>query len=145
MHARTYRRALALLLSTLSTLAAVTVIASPAQAAPNCIATYKVINVWPSPGTSGRAGFEGEFTVTNNGTVTTTGWRVEVHFRAGVEVRSALNSRIALDAAPVYVFADLGFNGPIVPGGSAKFAVVASKTAASISNTPLNIACAPLV
>lgn len=100
--ARTYRRALALLVPALGMLAAGTVIAAPAQAAPVWSMTYKA-NSWPATGGS-PAGFTGTFTLTNNATTKTKGWRAEVHFQAGVEVTANWNSEIVLDADPTYVF-----------------------------------------
>jgi hypothetical protein len=142
MHTRTYRRALTLLVSTLGMLATATAIGAPAQAAPLCSVAYSASG-WPaSPGFP--AGFEGRFTLTNNTTTTMKGWRVEVHFQAGVEVTTNWNSEKLLDVDPTYVFGNLAFNGEIRPGGAVRFGVTASKTANTISNTPLDSVCAPI-
>ena len=143
MHAGTYRRALGVLVTTLGMLAAATVIAAPAQADPICPMTYKVVDFWPATG-SFPAGFTGTFTLTNKSTTKTTGWRVEVHFRAGVEVTVNWGSEMILDADPVYVFGNVGHNREIGPGGSTQFGVNATKTADTISSTPLSYVCAPI-
>lgn len=143
MHARIYRRALTLLLSTMVTLTAATVVAVPAQAAPTCTATYRVASSWPA-GATFPAGFTGEFTLSVSPGTETDGWRVEVHFRSGVEVVSNWNSQIVLDADPVYVFGNASWNFEII-SGSTKFGVSATKTANNISNTPRNVACAPII
>jgi hypothetical protein len=143
MHAGTYRRALALLLSALGMITAATVVAAPAQAAPTCSATYRLVSSWPA-GATFPAGFTGEFTLSVSPGTETDGWRVEVHFRTGVEVVSSWNSQIVLDADPVYVFGNASWNFEII-SGSTKFGVSAVKTANNISNTPRNVACAPII
>jgi hypothetical protein len=137
MHAKTYRRALALLLSVLVTLTATTVVATPAHAAPTCSATYRVSSSWPT-------GFSGEFTLSVSPGTETKGWRVEVHFQTGVEVTSNWNSEKLLDADPVYVFGNASWNFEII-SGSTRFGVWARRASSSVPTTPRNVACAPIL
>jgi len=142
MHARTYRRAFALLLPLLGILAA-TVIASPAQAAPQpCSVAYQASG-WPATG-SGPSGFSATFSLTNNTATKTAGWRVEVHYQTGVEVTTNWNSEKLLDVDPVYVFGDVSWNREIGVGRSIQFGLVAKKTSSAISNTPRSVVCTPL-
>ncbi|MGN9909016.1 cellulose binding domain-containing protein [Phytohabitans sp. LJ34] len=142
MHARTYRRALAMLLPALFTLTATTVAATPAQAAPPCSVTY-VGGGWNAT-PEFPAGFQGTFTVTNNATRKMFGWRIETHFQTGAEVTGHWNSELLLDADPVYVFGNASYNGELVRGQSIQFGVTGRKSADNISNSPYSAVCAPL-
>jgi hypothetical protein len=136
-------RILASLLTALGMAAATAVSAAPAQAAPTCYVSYRLVGSWPAAGTN-PAGFHGEFILTTDPGVKTKGWRVEVHFRAGVELNSNWNSVVVLDAAPVYVFGNASWNFEIQPGGTTKFEMFGKKTANNISNHPYSAVCAPL-
>lgn len=142
MNARTYRRALAMLLPALFTLTATTVAATPAQAAPLCSVTYVGSGWNATPGFP--AGFQGTFTVTNNAARKMVGWRIEAHFQTGVELTAHTNSELLLDVDPVYVFGNAFFNGQLVRGQSTQFGVVGRKSANNISNSPYDAVCAPI-
>ena len=142
MHARTYRRALTLLLAALGMVAATTLIPAPAQAVPLCSVTYTASG-W-NAGPTFPAGFQASFILKNNSTTKTVGWRVEVHYQAGVEVRSHWNSEKLLDVDPVYVFGNASWNFEMQPGGEQSFGLIARKSANNISNNPLSAVCAPI-
>nr|MDT0657148.1 cellulose binding domain-containing protein [Micromonospora sp. DSM 115978] len=143
MYARTYRRALALLVAALGMVAATTLVPAPAQAAPLCSITYSVFD-WDA-GETYPAGFQASFVLTNNTSTRTVGWRVEVHYRAGVELTQNWNSVVLLDADPVYVLGNGSWNGVIAPnGGEQEFGLIARKSANNISNHPRSAVCSPI-
>ena len=142
MHARTYRRALALLVPALGMVAGATVAAAPAQAAPLCSVSYTGYD-WDATG-SFPPGFQGEFLVTNNSATKTKGWRIEVHFRTGIEVLQYWNSARLLNVPPVYVFGNVSYNGELPKGASTSFGVIGRKSANNIPHAPADAVCAPI-
>ncbi len=83
-------------------------LAKPAGAA--CHVAYTVTNSWST-------GFQAGVTIQNTGTTSLTGWTLQWTFANGQTITSFWGGAESQTAAVVTV-TDLGYNGPIAPGGS---------------------------
>jgi hypothetical protein len=143
MYARTYRRALVLLLAAVGMVAAATAVAAPAQARPSCSISYSVFD-WDASETN-PAGFQASFVLTNNTGTRTVGWRVDVRYRAGVTLHQSWNAVVLVDSDPTYAFGNGAWNGAIAAnGGEQEFGIIAHKSANNISNHPRSAVCTPI-
>jgi hypothetical protein len=136
---RRVRRYAPWLVAPLLALATVPVLATAAQAATSCTATYRVVWFWPPP--AGQAGFQAAVTVTNNGTTKSSAWRVDMTMQTGVllPIRSYWNA--ALVEGRVSDFQNVSFNGVLNPGSSTEFGFTAGRATPSTPMTPRTLSC----
>ncbi|MFM7291181.1 MAG: glycosyl hydrolase family 18 protein [Planctomycetia bacterium] len=83
---------------------------------------FKVVSDWGT-------GFNGDVTVTNNGTTTLTDWAVTFDFDG--QISSLWNGSITSHVGSKYAVKSAGWNGTLVPGASATFGFGASPGGAS--------------
>jgi endoglucanase len=74
---------------------------------------FTVVNDW-------GAGYQGQFTVTNNTAATTTSWRVEFDLAAGTTVSQSWSAQQSSSAGH-YTFTNLNWNGTLAPAASTSF------------------------
>ncbi|SFW88854.1 glycoside hydrolase family 11 protein [Amycolatopsis australiensis] len=97
-----------------------TTTSTPANPGGGCAASYTRVNEW-------SGGFQGEVTVTNNGSTATSGWTVTLAFPDGQRISQVWDGRATGTASP-YTVTNETYNGSIAAGGSTKFGVLGSWT-----------------
>ncbi len=95
----------------------VTIRTRPGSGGSGCTAVYRTTGTW-------GGGFQGEVTVTNNGTVATTGWTVTLSVASGRSITNLWNG--VLSGSTV---TNAPYNGVLSPGGSTAFGFVANGAA----------------
>ncbi|WP_424215395.1 glycosyl hydrolase family 18 protein [Streptomyces sp. BI20] len=88
-------------------------LASPAQAAPGPTATYTKVSDWGT-------GFEGKWTIKNNGTSAISSWNVEWDYPTGTKVTSAWDATVT-NNGDHWSGKNVGWNGSLAPGASVSF------------------------
>ncbi|MEE1927498.1 glycoside hydrolase family 18 chitinase [Streptomyces sp. TRM 70351] len=113
-HGTIRRRTIAVLTALLLPLAALTGLASTAQAADtSATATFTKTSDWGT-------GFGGQWTIKNTGTTAINGWTLEWDFPAGTTVGSFWDANVTSSGGR-YTAKDRGWNATIAPGGTASF------------------------
>jgi hypothetical protein len=83
-----------------------------------CAATYSQGASWPG-------GFQGQVTVTNDGTDTTTSWAVTLTFADGQRITQVWGAGTTSTASP-YTLRSLAYNAALAPGASTTFGFLGS-------------------
>jgi chitinase len=91
--------------------------ATSAYAAANT-ATFAKTSTWDN-------GYQGQYTITNNGTAATNGWTVEFDLPAGTSAGTYWDATLTQTGSH-YAFKNRDYNGSIAPGASAVFGFVVS-------------------
>ncbi|WP_433253586.1 chitinase [Streptosporangium sp. CA-135522] len=105
-------RVIARSLVAVAALAMATAIAPPVQAA-SATATFVKVGDWGS-------GFEGKYTIKNDGGAALSSWKVEFDLPPGVSVGSFWDATLARSGQH-FTFTNLGWNGNVPAGGSVTF------------------------
>ncbi|MER5768846.1 glycosyl hydrolase family 18 protein [Streptomyces sp. NPDC001985] len=125
----TRSRIVAALTALILPLAALVVIATPAQAATSATATYAKGSDWGN-------GFEGKWTIKNTGTTTISSWTVEWDFPAGTRVTSAWDADVT-NTGNRWTAKNKSWAGSLAPGATTTFGFNGTGTG-SPSNCSLN-------
>ncbi len=85
-------------------------------------------------------GYQGQYTITNNGTATMNGWTVAFDLPSGTTAGTYWDATLTQTGAH-YAFKNRDYNGSLAPGASASFGFVAAGTAAPAGCTLNGAAC----
>jgi poly(3-hydroxybutyrate) depolymerase len=96
-----------------------------------CTATYRAVNNWPG-------GFQGEFTVANNGSTTLNGWTVRLTLASGQTI-SSLWGGVNTGTSGSITVRNANYNGTLAANATTTFGFVAT---GGSSTPPGNVSCA---
>ncbi|MEU4539641.1 cellulose binding domain-containing protein, partial [Streptosporangium sp. NPDC023825] len=124
-----FRRTLTAVLAALGMSLGLSLVATPAFAAPPT-AVFTKTSDWGT-------GFEGKYTITNGGTTTINGWSVAFDLPSGANIGSFWDASLSRSGQR-FTFTNVGWNGTLAPGATASFGFNGSPGGATPSNCTLN-------
>lgn len=101
---------------------------STGTTAQNVTAQFSVVNDWQS-------GFQGNISLTNNGTSKVSGWKIDFDFPYAIT--SIWNAQITSHQGNHYVITDAGWNGSINPAATVSFGFIGSP--GKVATPPQNV------